>query len=291
MGVSIGLQFDESPLSRIRLVRMNRAELPVLRPGRAVPPVLAAARDGWENRVRAEYEGMALARRFHGLTVELNAPMDIQELALKMTLQEQQHARLCMAAASSLGSAGMIAFDAGKLGGADAPSDPRLAFWELVCGPYAVSEVAAFRLLSSSIRMLPPSGYRKILETILADEALHARIGFLILSSLRMPRLRRRPRATGIEIEPPSDAWIKDYVGRFIGEGMRRDVIDPAEAALFEDEGHSKSLRALGIPPARAFKAAYLDALRVDVPRRFRAIGLEISSGNRIPSGKEGGRA
>lgn len=267
----VGLKFDESDLSMAPVARRHRADLPVLRPGRLVREVREAAKEGWENRVRAEYEGMTLARRFHGLTVELNAPMDLQELALKMTLQEQQHARYCMAAAASVGSGGMIAFEPVRLQDPDS-QDPRSAFWEIVCGPYAVSEVAAFRLLSASIRMLPPSGYRGILETILADEALHARIGFLILASARAPRRRRRPDW----IEPPSDAWIRGYVRGFIEAGLKRDVIEPAEAALFEDPDTAGALEALGIPPSLAFKSVYLDALRKDAPRRFKAMGLEL---------------
>jgi hypothetical protein len=272
VGFTQSLRFDETALSSEPLVRRNRADLPRLRPGRSPARVRKAALAGWENRVRAEYEGMTLARRFHGLTVDLNAPMDIQELALNMALQEQRHARFCMAAAASLGSEGLIAFDSARLGSPEAPADPRQAFWEMVCGPFAVSEVAAFRLLSAGIRMLPPSGYRSIRETILEDEALHARIGFLILSSARLPRRNRRPDW----IEPPSDAWIRDYVRRFLEAGLRRDVIDPAEAALFEDPVRAESLRALGIPPSQAFKSAYLDALRKDVPRRFKSMGLAI---------------
>lgn len=270
-GLTLGLKFDESALSRQPLLRRSLAGLPALRPGRPHPVVRAAAREGWENRTRAEYEGMTLARRFHGLTVELNAPMDIQEAALRMTLHEQQHARYCMAAAASLGSPRLLAFDAGRLAGVP-EGDPHRAFWEMICGPYAVSEVAAFRLLAAGIRMLPPSGYRGILETVLADEALHARIGFLILSSARRPRRQRGPDW----IEPPSDSWIRDYVRRFIAAGLERDVIDPAEASLFEDPAHAAGLQALGIPPSRAFKTAYLDALRNDVPRRFKALGLAL---------------
>ncbi|HKP95834.1 MAG TPA: hypothetical protein VJ385_08770 [Fibrobacteria bacterium] len=271
-GLSLALKFDESALSAEPVVRRNRAELPILSAGRPAPRLRKAAREGWENRVRAEYEGMTLARRFHGLSVELNAPMDIQELALRMTLQEQQHARYCMAAAASLGSAGLITFEAARLGAPEGARDPRQAFWEMVCGPYAVSEVAAFRLLSASLRMLPPSGYKGILETILEDESLHARIGFLILSSARLPRRKRRPDW----IEAPSDAWIRAYASRFIEAGLRRDVIDPAEAALFADPAGDRALRALGIPPSEAFKSAYFDALRKDVPRRFKALGLVL---------------
>ena len=271
-GLSLGLRFDESSLSRLPLVRRFSAGLPELRPARIHPAVRAAAREGWENRTRSEYEGMTLVRRFHGLTVELNAPMDLQELALKMALQEQQHARYCMSAAASLGSEGLLTFAADRLAGPPDEGDPRTRFWEMVCGSFAVSETAALRLLAAGIRMLPPSGYRGILETILADESLHARIGFLILASARLPAAKRRPDW----IEAPSDAWIRDHVRGFVDAGLRRDVIDPAEAALFEDPAKAAALMSLGIPPSLSFKSAYLDALRKDVPRRFKALGIAL---------------
>ena len=266
------LRLDESTLADASVARVHRADLPRLSPGTLAGPVRRAALEAWENRTRAEYEGMALARRFHGYTVELNAPMDIQELALKMTLQEQQHARYCMAAARSLGSGGRLAFEAARLGYGEPAAHPYEAFWKMVCGPFAVSEVAAFRLLSASIRMLPPSGFRDILTAILKDEALHSRIGFLILSQARLPRRQRRPDW----IEAPSEPWIRDFANRFIAAGLERSVIDSAEAALFENSSHRKSLLALGIPPSLDFKSSYLDALRKDVPRRFRAIGIVL---------------
>ena len=57
-----------------------------------------------EDRTRSEYIGVMIVHHFHGLLMDVNAPMDLQEIALTMVKQEQEHAALCMTAARALGS-------------------------------------------------------------------------------------------------------------------------------------------------------------------------------------------
>lgn len=272
LGVPLGIEFDESDLGRKGIGRLHCAALPVLKKARGPAEILTAARLGWEERARSEYEGVAVAHRFHRLTVGLNAPMDLQELALRIALHEQQHARLCLRAAFSLGSDGRFA----SLPSAFTPEGGRpvsgTEFWELVCGAFAISEVIAFRLLRWSLRNLPESGYRGILARIQTDETLHCRLGFSILASFRGPERRNNPHW----VEAPSDAWIRSTVRDHLSAASRRDVIDPVEAALFGRLRAAAALRRLGIPDPKGFLAVYTDAVEREVPRRFKAIGLEV---------------
>lgn len=164
-----------------------------------------------------------------------------------------------------------MAFEPARLSGGDASRGPLAAFWETLLGPFAVSETVALRLLAASIRLLPPSPYRAILQTIARDEALHARFGFLILAEAR-----KTGRRSARWIEPPSDDWVRNHVRDFIAMGMERDVVEADETERFRDPAQARALMRFGIPPPQAFKAAYDRALRIDVPLRFRAIGIAL---------------
>src|SRR5262245_61067206 len=106
---AVTLTFDDSSLASDPILSRHR-----LRPKRAIgvtrpldelrPDVLVTARKAWEERARAEYIGVMVVRHFHGLLVDANAPMDIQELAITMMLHEQRHTALCVGAARALGS-------------------------------------------------------------------------------------------------------------------------------------------------------------------------------------------
>ena len=111
----VQLSLEDTDLVGLPWIRRTRRPIPEL----SSPPLredvrqLAAAE--WEERARAEYIGVMIVRRFHGLLVDLNAPMDLQELALTMMVQEQQHASMCMAAARSLGSDSELSFPLAEL--------------------------------------------------------------------------------------------------------------------------------------------------------------------------------
>lgn len=218
----------------------------------------------WEERTRAEYRGVLIVRHFHGLLVDLNAPTDVQELALLMMLQEQQHASLCMAAAESLGSDGTLSFplDELQLLRTTAPAEEQLL--DMLCATYVTGEVVALGLIKHAIKALPPSPYRDILRSIARDEVLHARIGADVL---------RHARDDGDGWLPwPGDAAIRARVKEACGHMLTRDVVEESEAALFSDERAAAQLRAVGIPPSSAFKKAYERSVREDVPRALERV-------------------
>ena len=89
MADRILLQLDVSEISTTPMVARMRRPAPEFVVPEVRADVLAIARRGWEDRAAAEYVGVMIVRRFHGLLVDLNAPMDLQELALQMMVQEQ----------------------------------------------------------------------------------------------------------------------------------------------------------------------------------------------------------
>lgn len=264
----LGLEFGASSVAGDPVLSRALVRPPAL----AVPvglraDVVAMACRGWEDRIRSEYVGVMIVRRLHGLLVDLNAPMDLQEGTLRMLLDEQRHAALCTAAAEALGSDGVVAFDLPELQQARTSGPLEAQLIEMLVGTYATGEVVAHGLLRHAIRALPASGFRDILRAISRDEVLHARIGPLVLGAIR----------SGAE-----DAWISwpgDAAVRGMFEAQReamrgRAVVEADEEALFEDPAASAQLRALGIPPSGPFRAAYLRAVDRDVDRALRSIGL-----------------
>jgi len=248
------LDFDRSSLARDPVLARHLVELPELTPPELAPHVLPVARRAWEARTRSEYVGVMVVRRFHGLLVDVNAPFDLQEIALTMLLQEQQHTALCFAAARALGSEGALTFELAELQRprSDAPVDHQLV--EMIVSAYCVGEVVALALIRHSIDVLPSSPYRDILRRIARDEVLHGRLGAPLLRLIRSPEAKAW-------IDYPGDAVVRKMTDDAIAVMRARDVVEADEAALFEDPESARQLVEVGIPPSKAFRAAYLDAL------------------------------
>jgi hypothetical protein len=217
--------------------------------------------------VRAEYVGVMIMRRFHGLLVDLNAPMDLQELALAMTFQEQQHARFCGAAAGALGSDLEIAFTVEELQQArtDAPLEEQAL--AMILGTLLCGEGTALELLKHSIAELPKNGFSEVLRLIARDEVLHAGIGTKLFAWLRQ-------NPTNDWLAYPGDAWVNNFVLHQRAVMAQRDVVEPDEAALFDDPQAAQQLRAVGIPDSRGFVACYRAALENTIPALISSAGL-----------------
>lgn len=259
-GEPIGLDFDLSSVADDPVLRRARVRAPDLVAPELPDAVRAVAARGWEDRTRSEYVGVMIVRRLHGLLVDLNAPMDLQEVALTMQAEEQRHAALCMAAARSLGSDGVVAFDLPELQQARTGEPLEHQLLEMLVGTFACGEVVAHALLRHAIRALPASGYRDILRGILRDEVLHARIGPLVLAAAR------RGAEAGW-LPWPGDDVVRGLFLRAQQAMRGRAVVEPDEAALFDDARAADGLRAAGIPPSGPFKAAYLRAVEREIPR------------------------
>ncbi|GMV41048.1 MAG: hypothetical protein AMXMBFR64_27640 [Myxococcales bacterium] len=263
----LGLDFGVSSVADDPVLARALVPLPQLLAPPVRSDVLSIACRGWEDRIRSEYVGVMIVRRLHGLLVDLNAPMDLQEAALRMLLDEQRHAALCTVAAQALGSDGVVAFDLPELQQARTAAPLEHQLLEMLVGTYACGEVVAHALIRHAVKALPPSGFRDILRTIARDEVLHARIGPIVLRAIR----------SGAE-----DAWIAwpgDREVRALFERQReamrgRAVVEPDEEALFADPTAAEQLRTLGIPPSGPFRAAYLRAVERDIARSMRSVGV-----------------
>ena len=238
-----------------------------------VPPLRAdvavIALRAWEDRLRAEYVGVMIMRRFHGILVDLNAPMDLQELALAMVFQEQQHTRLCAAAAEALGSELNIAFDIEELQQArdDAPLEEQAM--AMILGTFLCGEGTAFELLKFSVAELPKTGFSDLLRLIMSDEVLHAGLGTRLLKTLR-------DHPTNGWLDYPGDAWVYAFIDRQVAMMRSRAVIEEDEALLFDDSQAAAQMQRVGIANSRHFFTCYHQALDQRLPKQLVKAGLAV---------------
>jgi hypothetical protein len=242
-------------------------ETPVLLLPELRADVQAIAKRAWEDRLRAEYIGVMIMRRFHGLLVDLNAPMDLQELALGMMFQEQQHTRYCATAAAALGSQLEIGFSLAELQQERDQAPLAEQAMAMIVGTFLCGEGTALKLLKYSIAELPKNGFSQLLRLIAHDEVLHAGIGAKLLSTLRSA-----PENGWLKY--PGDNWVLNYVERQTAMMKDRDVIEPDEAKLFQDPQAAEQLRSLGIADSRGFLTCYHQAIDQGIPKTLAKAGL-----------------
>jgi hypothetical protein len=215
-----------------------------------------------------------IVRRFHGLLVDLNAPFDLQDLALRMMVEESEHTRLCLAAAEALGSDRRLSFELETLQQARDGLLLDLQLLQMCAATYGVGEVVAMHLIGHCLRALPESPYREILHRIARDEARHARIGAVLLRHVRDDRPDW--------LRWPGDAWLVETVRGAVAAMRTRDWVEQeelvvaAEATGEGSAGDGDGARALlaelatyGVVPADGFVAAAETALREGLPRAF----------------------
>ena len=187
MTSQISLSFECSALAdqtffRRRLPTQPELHVPTLR-----DDVRFAAQRGWLARMRSEYIGVMVARRFWALLVDINAPVDIQELALTMVLDEQRHTRLCAHAAISLGAEPEAVFELTQLQQArDISVHGKLSKW--LCKP--TQSVKSLRWVGQHALQALLEWFRDTLKLIAGDEVLHARIGPALLKEIQSGRTK-----------------------------------------------------------------------------------------------------
>ena len=247
------LTLDEANLSSLKHFRKRLRLLPTLPKITASKEAVHTARLHWEERARSEYIGTLNLYHLHGLLVDMNAPMDLQEISLQMIHEEQQHVRLCMNAAHHLGSNGQLNFNILEIAPrrTDVPLNEQ--FLENLIGMFSIGEVVALKLLNHSIKELRPSSYREILVDILRDEVFHARFGGDLLAHLNESKPDWCPL--------PSNDWIENTKQQFIQYMKSREVVDPEEVRIFESQKLATDLNQLGVPCPVSFKRKYFSIL------------------------------
>lgn len=144
--------------------------------------LLLRARRGWtENALNEHCTGAVLGQMLQHV-VSCGAPLDLISMASRFPLEEVIHVELCARVADRLGGLYPLEYDPDAIA---VPLDPSLTplqrASELVVRVCCVGEAFSLPMLTGAMKSAAHPVTRKVLETIVADEALHGRFGWLFL--------------------------------------------------------------------------------------------------------------
>ncbi|MFT3769529.1 MAG: ferritin-like domain-containing protein [Minicystis sp.] len=152
------------------------------------------ARRSWtENAFNEHCTLVALGRMLQALG-EAQAPLDLLRMASRFPEEEVLHVELCARVADRLGGLIPRPFDPDAIIPPIDPSlTPRQRATELVVRICCVGEAFSLPMLAGAMKSAAHPLTRAVLETIVEDEALHGRFGYLYLQWVE-PDLRPAER-------------------------------------------------------------------------------------------------
>lgn len=154
-----------------------------LDPGRFSPALVERARWAWTQQSLSEYgTSVSMAQLVEALA-RAGAPIDLIGMASRFVTQELEHAELYARLAMRLGGGAPLTFEATKLG--ITPSRADLTHTEraneFVVQLCCVGETFSMPMLAAGLRPDDHPLVRAVLERVVAEEAMHGRLGWLYL--------------------------------------------------------------------------------------------------------------
>lgn len=217
----------------------------------------------WRQRMLHEHRSAQTFSNLLPLLVQAEAPLDFKTVVLRSALDELRHAALCGQVVDLLGGAPETT--------ADLSPEP-VVFHEglppveqalrnlLFVG--CISETVAVGMLTEERDMAEEPFVKRVLTQLLADETLHARVGWAYLR----------------EIWPTLDAGARartsDYAARSLGY-YEQCVIGATLPGVFTDEVLEEA-RALGFSEPRNAKQVAWQAIDEVVVPELEALGVSV---------------
>jgi hypothetical protein len=234
------------------------------------PEAVAAAREMWRVRMRAEHESVPL---FIGLALQMvqaNATLDAQAVVLRMAADEVRHAEICGETARALGGRPecAVALDKPALPTHPGCSPEERAMRNVIFGNCLVEVVNTANLVDVHDTMSDPC-LREATRRLLADEVLHGSFGFDYLRAWTpwlddnagvRPSIDRFLRRAFAELE-----WIRSGAGA-------------PPRALSADE------RALGIPSPQRLPEVFYQTVEAAIVPALESFGFEAGAAWRARS-------
>lgn len=154
-----------------------------LDPARYPTELVRRARRSWTENAFNEYcTFIGLGQMLQALG-EAQAPLDLGRMASRFLEEEVVHIDLCARMAEQLGGLWPRSFDPDTIALPLDPSlTPRQRAAELVVRLCCVGEAFSLPMLSGALRSAAHPLSRAVLTTIVEDEALHGRFGYLYLA-------------------------------------------------------------------------------------------------------------
>lgn len=154
-----------------------------LDPARYPAELVRRARRSWTENAFNEYCTFIVLGQMLKALGEAQAPLDLARMASRFPEEEIVHIELCARMATALGGLWPRSFDPDGVAVALDPSlSPRQRADELVVRICCVGEAFSLPMLGGAMRSAAHPLSRAVLTTIVEDEALHGRFGYLYLA-------------------------------------------------------------------------------------------------------------
>lgn len=165
-----------------------------LDPARYPAELVRRARRSWTENAFNEYCTFTVMGQMLQALGEAQAPVDLWRMASRFPEEEVVHVELCARVAERLGGLWPRTFDPSHIALPLDPSlPPRQRATELVVRLCCVGEAFSLPMLAGAMRSAAHPVSRAVLTTIVEDEALHGRFGYLYLG-WAAPELGRAER-------------------------------------------------------------------------------------------------
>lgn len=180
------LELSDGPSLRLheRLVGDIESEYPwaALDPAQHSPLAVERARLAWTQNAYNEYLAVGAMGGLLVALAQARAPIDFWSVVSRFALEEVRHVELSARIATQLGGGAPVAFSPADVVPTVDPSLPPLQrATELVVRILCVGEGLSHPILRGSMEVATNPLIRAVLRTIVAEEAPHARLGWLYL--------------------------------------------------------------------------------------------------------------
>ncbi|MBX3271064.1 MAG: diiron oxygenase [Sandaracinaceae bacterium] len=227
------------------------------------PEAIARALGTWARRAVHEHASAAVFSRLLPQLMEAEAPLELQTVVLRTSMDELRHAALCAAVVERLG--GEPTFDADLATtplpehAGCAPIERALRNVTFAC---CLCETVSVGLLSAEKEETTEPRIRAVVEQLASDEILHARFGWTYLA-LAWPALDDLQRARFVE-------WLRRGFAR-----LERDMLASMPLAPpGEDRAIALAAARLGVLDAREARELLRDTLETVILPRLEEHGV-----------------
>lgn len=242
---------------------LTEAELGAGLVGAYHPRAIDIAILNWRQRMAHEHRSAQTFANLLPNLIEAEAPLDFKTVALRSAMDELRHAALCAQVVELLGGDPTL-----ELGlGPEPPTvhgdlPPREQALRNLVFVGCISETIAVGLLTEERDLSEEPFVRRALTQLLADETLHARVGWAYLAH------------TWPGLDADARARTTDYVGRALGY-YEQCIIASTIPGVFGEEVLADAQRLGFSEPRNAKQLAYQAIEEVVIPE-LAAAGLDV---------------
>jgi hypothetical protein len=236
-----------------------------LDPSRYPAPLVSRGRFGWTENAFNEFCTAAAMGQLVQALGQARVPLDLWSMACRFPTEELIHVELCARIAMRLGGGAPLMYDPADIVlDVDPTLTPLERATELVVRLCCVGEAVSFPLLSGCMRGAAHPLTKAVLTTIVQDEALHGKFGWLYLDwigkELKAAERDRLGRAAKATLERYEPLW----------ENLRSRVVDGVTTEGYRIE----HVHELGWMEASAYQALARETVVAAVKEPLASYGI-----------------